>query len=138
MKSLDTNVLARFFVDDADDAQAAQQRPAAIAALSARAYVPVTVLLELEWVMRGFYALPRRDIAKAMRALAGIEHVTIEDRDAVLVALDAFDAGLDFADALHLARSSRATVFATFDRALARRAKGIHLSLPIELLGGSR
>jgi predicted nucleic-acid-binding protein len=30
MRSLDTNVLARFFVDDADDAQAASQRPAAI------------------------------------------------------------------------------------------------------------
>ncbi len=28
------NVLARFFVDDADDAQVAKQRPAAVAALS--------------------------------------------------------------------------------------------------------
>lgn len=134
MKSLDTNVLARFFVDDADDAQAARQRPAAIAALSTRAFVPVTVLLELEWVMRGFYALPHRDIARAMRALAGIEHITIEDRDAVLAALESFDAGLDFADALHVARSGRATAFATFDRALARRAKGIPLSPAIELL----
>jgi predicted nucleic-acid-binding protein len=34
MRALDTNVLARFFVDDADDAQAAKQRPAAVAALS--------------------------------------------------------------------------------------------------------
>jgi predicted nucleic-acid-binding protein len=134
MKSLDTNVLARFFIDDADDAQAAKQRPAAVAALSSRAYVSVTVLLELEWVMRGFYALPRRDIARAMRALAGIEHVTVEDRDAVLVALDAFEAGLDFADALHLARSSRASAFSTFDRQLARRAKRLGLSPTVELL----
>lgn len=57
MRSLDTNVLARFFVDDADDAQAAKQRPAAIAALSERAFVSVTVLMEFEWVMRGFYDL---------------------------------------------------------------------------------
>jgi predicted nucleic-acid-binding protein len=134
MRSLDTNVLARFFVDDADDAQAVRQRPAAVAALSERAYVSVTVLLELEWVMRGFYALSRRDIAKALRALAGIEHVTLEDRDAVLVALDGFVAGLDFADALHMARSPRATSFATFDQKLARRAKALGL-LPItELL----
>ena len=34
MRALDTNVLARFFVDDADDAQAAKLRPAAVAALS--------------------------------------------------------------------------------------------------------
>ena len=134
MKSLDTNVLARFLVDDADDAQAALQRPAAITAVSERAFVTVTVLLELEWVMRGFYTLPRTAIGQALRALAGIEHLVIEDRDAVLAALDGFDAGLDFADALHLARSARASVFATFDQRLARRAGNLSLSPPVELL----
>ncbi len=134
MKAMDTNVLARFFVDDAEDAQAARQRPAAIAALSERAYVPVTVLLEFEWVMRGFYTLPRRDVARVIRALAGIEHITLEDRAAVLTALDAFDKGLDFADALHLARSSRVTAFATFDQRLAKRAQGLALTPPVELL----
>jgi predicted nucleic-acid-binding protein len=134
MRALDTNVLARFFVDDADDAQAARQRPAAVAALSERSFVSVTVLLELEWVMRGFYELPTRDISRVLRALASIEHVAIEDRDAVLVALDAFDKGLDFADALHIARSSRASRFATFDQRLAKRAKGLALTPPVELL----
>lgn len=134
MRSLDTNVLARFFIDDADDAQAAKQRPAAVAALAERAYVSVTVLLELEWVMRGFYGMRPRDVSRVMRALAGIEHVTIEDRNAVLSALDAFDAGLDFADALHVARSSRASVFATFDRKLARRADALGLMPAVELL----
>ena len=135
MRALDTNVLARFFIDDTDDAQAAKQRPAAVAALSERAFVSVTVLLELEWVMRGFYTLSRRDIVKVMRALAGIEHVTIEDRSGVFAALDAYDAGLDFADALHVTRSSRAAAFATFDRRLAKRAKGLALSPAVELLG---
>jgi len=134
MKALDTNVLARFFVDDADDAQAAEQRPAAIAALAERAFVSVTVLLELEWVLRGFYELPPRDVSRVFRALVSIEHVTLEDRDAVLVALDAFDKGLDFADGLHLARSSRASGFATFDQRLAKRAKGLALAPPVELL----
>ena len=134
MKALDTNVLARFFIDDPDDAQAARQRPAAVAAFSERAFVSVTVLLEFEWVMRGFYALPRRDIARVMRGLAGIEHITLEDRGAVLVALDAFDSGLDLADALHVSRSSRAAAFATFDQRLARRAQGLALSPPVELL----
>ena len=135
MRALDTNVLARFFVDDADDAQAARQRPAAVAALSERSFVSVTVLLELEWVMRGFYELPTKDISRVLRALASIEHVTIEDRDAVLAALDAFDKGLDFADALHIARSARAARFATFDQRLAKRAKGLGLAPPVELLG---
>jgi len=134
MKALDTNVLARFFVDDADDAQAAQQRPAAVAALSERSFVSVTVLLEFEWVMRGFYELPPRDISRVLRALASLQHITLEDRDAVLAALDSFDRGLDFADALHLARSSRASGFVTFDQRLARRAKRLALQPPVELL----
>ena len=98
MRSLDTNVLARFFIDDDDDPQAARQRPAAVA------------------------------------ALAGITHVALEDRDAVLAAVEAFDKGFDFADALHLARSRRASGFATFDRRLANRAKGLALLPPVELL----
>jgi predicted nucleic-acid-binding protein len=134
MRALDTNVLARFFIDDADDPQAAKQRPAAVAALSERSFVSVTVLLELEWVMRGFYELSRRDISRVLRALAGIEHVTLEDRDAVLVALDAFDKGIDLADALHFARSSRATGFATFDQRLAKRAIRLALTPPVQLL----
>jgi len=134
VRALDTNVLARFFVDDADDAQTARQRPAAVAALSERSFVSVTVLLELEWVMRGFYGLPTRDVLRVLRALASIEHLTLEDRDAVLAAIDAFDKGVDFADALHMARSSRASGFATFDQRLARRAKGLALMPPVELL----
>ena len=122
MRSLDTNVLARFFIDDPDDAQAAKQRPAAVAALSERAHVTVTVLLEFEWVMRGFYGLSRRAITDVLRALTGIEHVAIEDRDLVLTSIDAFERGMDFADALHLHRSARAASFATFDRALVKRA----------------
>ena len=59
MKSLETNVLARFFIDDPDDAQAVLQRPAAVLALTESSLVTVTVILELEWVMRGFYGLAR-------------------------------------------------------------------------------
>lgn len=134
MKALDTNVLARFFIDDADDAQAAAQRPAAVSALAERCFVPVTVLLELEWVMRGFYALPAPAFSRVLRALAGIEHVTLEDRSVVLAAVDAFDKGLDFADALHLARSARASSFATFDQRLAKRAGRLGLTPPVTLL----
>jgi predicted nucleic-acid-binding protein len=134
VRALDTNVLARFFVDDPDDAQAARQRPAAIAALSQRSFVSVTVLLELEWVLRGFYELADKDISKVLRALASIPHVTLEDRDSVLLALDAFDKGLDFADALHVVRASRASSFVTFDRQLVKRAQSLGLPVPVEPL----
>jgi len=134
MRALDTNVLARFFIDDSDEVHAAKQRPAAISAISERSYVSVTVLLEFEWVMRGFYALPKKDVLRVLRALASIEHITLEDRDAVLAALEAFDKGLEFADALHVTRSSRAASFATFDRQLAKRAAVLRLLPPAQLL----
>ena len=120
MKSLDTNVLARFFIDDDDDPEAAKQRPAAASAMAERAFVAVTVLLEFEWVMRGFYSLGPRDVVRVLRALIGIEHISIEDRDSVLAACDALEHGMDFADALHLTRSTRASSFVTFDRRLAK------------------
>ena len=134
MKSLDTNVLARFFIDDPDDREVARQRPAAVAALTGRTYVSITVLLEFEWLMRGFYGLSARDVVRVLRALAGIEQSTLEDRDAVLEALTAVEQGLDFADALHLARSSRAASFVTFDRRLAKRASGTTLIPHVELI----
>lgn len=136
MKALDTNVLARFFIDDPDDDEAAKQRPAAIAAMSGQALVSVTVLIEFEWVMRGFYELPRADISRVLKALTGIEHITLESRDAVLTAIDAFDRGMDFADALHLTRSVRASGFMTFDRQLAKKAKDLGLTPKVELAGG--
>ncbi|MCU0869865.1 MAG: hypothetical protein MUF30_09735, partial [Burkholderiales bacterium] len=60
MIAVDTNVLARFYCDDPADAEARRQRPIARRLLveSGPVFVPVTVALELEWVMRGFYGLP--------------------------------------------------------------------------------
>ena len=48
MKAIDTSLLARFLIDDADDAQAIKQHPAAISAVTGKAYISVTVLLEFE------------------------------------------------------------------------------------------
>ena len=80
MKAVDTNVLARFFVDDPHDPEAVRQRPAALAAMRGRVFVSATVLLELEWVLRGFYELPRAAIHRALTALCSYANVVIEDR----------------------------------------------------------
>ena len=136
MIAVDTNILARFYCDDPDDPESKRQRPAARRVMieSTAIFVPLTVVLEFEWVMRGFYGMARKDVARVLRALVGIEHVTIEDQSAVLTALDAFDAGLDLADALHVCRCGRATGFATFDRRLVRRAEGLVLPQKVALL----
>ena len=132
MKAVDTNVLARFFINDADDREAVRQRPAAVAALSGAVYVPVSVTLEFEWLMRGFYELSRKDIQRVLESLCGLENVQIEDREIVLTALAAYQQGLDFADALHLARSGSCSVFFSFDQRLKKRAQAAKLSPAIE------
>ncbi len=133
MKAVDTNVLARFFINDPDDTEAAMQKPAAVSALSQAVFVPVSVILEFEWVMRGFYELPRTDIERVFLALCGLENVTLEDRERVLAALAAYNQGLDFADALHLARSTHCRAFLSFDQRLQKRSKVAGLSPVVEM-----
>ena len=50
MIAVDTSILARFYVDDASDPDAARQRPIARRLLtqSAQVFVPLTVVLEFE------------------------------------------------------------------------------------------
>lgn len=132
MKAVDTNVLARFFINDPDDAEAALQQPAAVTALSGSVFVPVSVMLEFEWLMRGFYELPRGEIQKVFQSLCGLENMMIEDREIVLSALTAYRQGLDFADALHLARSGHCRAFLTFDQRLLKRAKAARLTPIVE------
>jgi predicted nucleic-acid-binding protein len=134
MNSLDTNVLARFFIDDTDDPQAMKQRPAAMLALTERSFISITVMLEFEWVMRGFYQMTRVEITNVFNALVGIAHITVEDRAEVLGAIDAYQQGLDFGDALHLAKSARCTKLVSFDKAFAKRAKALGLLPPVALL----
>lgn len=125
-------MLARFFINDPDDAEAALQKPAAVTALSGPVFVPSSVMLEFELVMRGFYELPGEDVQNVFQSLCGLENVMIEDREIVLSALTAYQQGLDFADALHLARSGRCRAFLTFDQRLQKRARAAGLSPIVE------
>jgi len=85
--------------------------------------VPRTVLLECEWVLRYSYVLPVDAIARSFLALLGLPNVTVEDVAAVHLAIGMFERGIDFADALHLASSSAAKEFVTFDVQLVKRAR---------------
>ena len=131
MIALDTNVLSRFYVDDPDDPEAVRQRPAARKAIeeAAAVFVPLTVVLELEWVMRAFYDFAPGQFTTVVRHLAGMPHVTIQSEPTVLAALQDHLNGLDFADALHLRGSAHCTAMLSFDeRKFARRAKKLGLA----------
>ena len=119
MIAVDTNVLVRFLVRD-DAKQAAR---AAELIRDNQIWISKTVLFETEWVLRSLYNFTAESLVRALRALAGLETVFLEDEVSVAKALDWFKEGLDFADALHLASAGDATQFATFDRKLARQAR---------------
>lgn len=118
MRAADTNILARLILAD-DLSQTALAR-----SLFERdhIYVPITVLLELEWVLRGAGRFSRRDVIAALQMLRGQANVTIEDDDQVAEAFALAEAGADFADALHLVRSRHCADLVTFDRAFAAAA----------------
>lgn len=136
MIALDTNVIARFYVDDPSDPEAARQRPLArkVFETEPALFVPRTVVLELEWVLRAFYGFEPADFVRVVRHLAGLGHVTLESRAAVLAALEDHGRSLDFADALHLRASESCEAMLTFDdRRFARRARRLALAPPVRV-----
>ena len=126
MRAIDTNVLVRALVQD-DPAQA--QRAQAL--LNAKpVFVPVTVILELEWVLRSRYGYPPKTIAQALGKIAALKNAVIGEQAAVVAAAEKMARGWDFADALHHALSQGCDDFATFDTKLAKRARRDTLTAP--------
>jgi predicted nucleic-acid-binding protein len=128
MNAVDTNVLARFFVTDPDDAESMKQHPAAIRAMSEKVFVSASVALEFEWVLRGFYQLSKLQIGRIFEALCGLENVHLENRGTVLAAMNGYQNGLDFADALHLASASSCESFKSFDKKLRKKTQTLNLT----------
>lgn len=121
MRAIDTNILVRFLTRD-DPAQATK---ASKVVEAGDLFVATTVLLEAEWVLRSAYGIPADRIVAALRAFAGLPGVALEDAPLAASALDLAETGMDFADALHLARAQGCTAFLTFDRRLVKRAAGV-------------
>ncbi len=120
MVAVDTNILVRFLVkDDPEQFQRAEQL-----LQDHEIYIPDTVLLETEWVLRFAYGLPPDAIQQGFLLLLGMENVQVRDAFTVKQALDWFAQKMDFADAWHLALSQSCGRFATFDDKLVKRAKG--------------
>ncbi|MGB5134631.1 MAG: type II toxin-antitoxin system VapC family toxin [Prochlorococcaceae cyanobacterium] len=122
--ALDTNLLVRLLTND-DPQQA--ERVADLIDASAGCYVPITVVLELEWVLRGAYKLPREMVIRAFKGLLAIRQVHLEQEELVRRVLEWHRQGVDFADALHLARSEGCEALISFDRSLVRQAADLSL-----------
>jgi len=126
--ALDTNILARYLLDD-EPAQARAARRL-LADAQAEYWIPVTVVLELAWVLRKSDA-PRAVIMDRVRGLLSLRNVRAQNADLVFQALGWAGQGMDLADALHLALSGKAERFATFDEALIMQARKLGVQPPV-------
>jgi predicted nucleic-acid-binding protein len=127
--ALDTNLLARLVTND--DPQQALQVADLIDA-SAACFVPITVVLELEWVLRGAYKLAPPAVIQAFEGLMDITQLHLEQEDLVRQALELHRHGLDFADALHLLRSEGCATFKSFDRSLEQLASALGIQPAVQ------
>ncbi len=118
MRAVDTNVLVRALVRD-DAAQAAKAEE-----ILARdeVFVPVTVMLEVEWVLRSRYGFTAERVSQALAMLCAMPRVFVGEADAVRQAAARVAKGWDFADALHHALSQGCDDFLSFDEKLVNRS----------------
>lgn len=121
MIALDTNVLARYLLND-DPKQASAA--AALLRKSETFTAPVTVILELVWVLQ-VNDCSREQITKGLRALLGLPNFKPKEFESLACALGWFESGMDFADALHLALSLRDSAFCTYDKTLVTQSSRI-------------
>ena len=137
MLALDTNVLARYYVREMDASRATLAQAEAARRIiegGGELFVAKTVLLELEWVLRGVYGLARKDILRAFEHLLAQPGIEVEDRATVEGALANLRAGLDFADALHHASSRSCAAFLSLDaRRFAKKARRMALTPPVRV-----
>ncbi len=119
---VDTNVLVRLATGDSP----AEHR-AVLAALNSQPWrVLTTVLLETEWALRSLYGYSAAQFAAFVEWLDADPRIELAEAKVARIAVAHHRAGLDFADALHLAQAF-GHPFLTLDRKLLRRAAKLGL-----------
>lgn len=120
MPALDTNFLARYVVRD-DEAQFSAARRIIRSAIGRgqTLFVPVTVALELEWVLRSSFEFSKTEAIDVLSNLFSAVELTFESERALEVALHLYREGpADFADCVHIALAAQARELPlwTFDK----------------------
>lgn len=126
---LDTNLLLRYLLND-DVAQA--KRAARVLETSPQVTVTPTIVLELVWVLE-CSDCSRAEIAAALRHVLGLPNMRLSNEAALYRAVQWFEQGLDFADALHLGLSPATATLMTFDKDFVSRAKRVEAFPPVAL-----
>ena len=129
MIAFDTNLLIRIAVnDDLKQAELAERLLD-----SSEVFVPRTVLLETEWVLRSVYKKPRTEIAQYFENALMTKNFVMENSIEVSYALEWYKLGADFADAMHLCICGE-SVLHTFDAEFCKAAYNLHKTPAFKVL----
>jgi predicted nucleic-acid-binding protein len=124
--TVDTNVLVRLLVsDDPKQARHAEALAKDAERTGEPLFVPLTVALELEWVLRSRYGFARAVVLKTLASLLETREIEFQDEASVERALFFYRTrNADFAECLHLgcAITSGRLPLVTFDRQAAKLA----------------
>lgn len=120
MPALDTNVLVRYLVrDDGPQLIAVRKLIQHCVDAGQTLFVPTTVVLELEWVLRSSYGCAKEEVVRVMASLFSAAELRLEAEQALEVALQLYrDGAADFADCIHVSLATRAKELPlfTFDK----------------------
>ncbi|NJN20064.1 MAG: type II toxin-antitoxin system VapC family toxin [Leptolyngbya sp. RL_3_1] len=122
MIAVDTNVVVRLLTQD-DETQS--QQSLRLFQDEVTIFIPTTVILETAWVLRAVYEFKPGAICAALRQVLGLTNVQVKQGQQLALALQWYESGLDFADALHLAQSQGCEALYTFDQQFVKRAQGL-------------
>ncbi len=121
MAAIDTNVIVRLLVRDNLEQYDASRRLIEAEEI----FIPDTVILETEWVLRFAYDYKPEQICGALRRLFGLPNVRLSNVLLVAQAIRWHEDGLDFADAFHLSLSQHQATMKTFDEKFIKRSEDI-------------
>ncbi|MBW4421605.1 MAG: type II toxin-antitoxin system VapC family toxin [Myxacorys californica WJT36-NPBG1] len=119
MIAVDTNIVVRLLTQD----DALQYERSYQLFQSEAVFIPNTVILETEWVLRFSYKRQSHEIRTAFKNLFGLPNVHLSNARLTEQVLQWHECGLDFADAFHLAQCQLCSDFYTFDAKFVDGAK---------------
>jgi predicted nucleic-acid-binding protein len=105
MPALDTNVLVRYVVqDDPKQTRIAQRYIEQFADQETSLFLPTSVILETEWVLRSVYRFSKHSVIDVFVGLLEAREMTFQDEPSLERAVFLYrEHNIDFADCLHLA-----------------------------------
>ncbi len=119
MIAIDTNIIIRFVTHDDEQ----QYKKSFTIFKTKEIFIPDTVILETEWVLRYAYKFSPEEICDAFISLFGLKNVHLSNPTFIAQAIQWYKLGLDFSDALHLTQCQQYEKLYTFDKKFSSKAK---------------